>query len=121
MSKSSEDYIKIIYILKNEKESVRSIDVARALGFSRASVSNAMAGLRESGMIVMDKKGEIIFTDEGEKIAASIYEKHATLSRFLKKVAGVDDETAGKDACKIEHIISPETYEGIRRFTDETR
>ena len=116
MNESAEDYIKTIYILKRKNGDVRSVDVARELGFSRASVSIAMSNLRNKDIIVMEKDGTIEFTENGKKIAEEIYEKYSMLISFLQNVAGVDEKTAMEDACKIEHCLSDPTYEGIRRY-----
>lgn len=116
MNESAEDYIKTIYILKRKSGVVRSVDVARELGFSRASVSIAMSNLRNKDIIVMEKDGTIEFTENGKKIAEDIYEKYSMLISFLQNVAGVDEKTAMEDACKIEHCLSDPTYEGIRRY-----
>ena len=116
MNESAEDYIKTIYILKRKSGVVRSVDVARELGFSRASVSIAMSNLRNKDIIVMEKDGTIEFTENGKKIAEEIYEKYSMLISFLQNVAGVDEKTAMEDACKIEHCLSDPTYEGIRRY-----
>ncbi len=116
MNESAEDYIKTIYILKDRIGRVRSIDVAKELGFSRASVSTAMSNLKKNGIVIMQRNGEIDFTEGGEAIAREIYERHATLSDLLQAVAGVDERTAKEDACRIEHFLSKSTLEGIRRF-----
>ncbi len=116
MNESAEDYIKTIYILKDRLECVRSIDVANELGFSRASVSAAMSNLKKKGIIIMQRNGEIEFTESGKTIAQEIYERHATLSELLQAVAGVDERTAREDACKIEHFLSKSTLDGIRQY-----
>ena len=116
MNESAEDYIKTIYILMRRNACVHSVDIARELGFSRASVSAAMTNLRGKEIIVMKKNGEIKFTEKGERIAADIYEKHSTLSGFLQLVAGVDEQTAKDDACRMEHHISDSTYDGIKQY-----
>ncbi len=116
MNESAEDYIKTIYILKDRIECVRSIDVARELGFSRASVSTAMANLKNKGIISMQRSGEIDFTESGKVVAQEIYERHATLSELLQTIAGVDERTAKEDACKIEHFLSKSTLDGIKRY-----
>ena len=116
MNESSEDYIKTIYTLKKQKDIVRSVDVAKELGYSRASVSVAMANLRKQEIIVVDKNGAIDFTESGEKIAKDIYERHVTLSEFLSAVAKVDKKTANKDACRMEHCISRTTFDGIKNY-----
>ena len=116
MNESAENYIKTIYVLKKKLKSVRSIDIAKAMGFSRASVSAAMANLKRKELITIKNNGAIEFTGQGERIAGDIYERHATLSGFLMYVAGVDEKTAKEDACRIEHFISPSTLEGIKKF-----
>ncbi|MCR5399783.1 MAG: metal-dependent transcriptional regulator [Lachnospiraceae bacterium] len=116
MNESAEDYIKTIYILKDRIECVRSIDVAHELGFSRASVSTAMANLKNKGIISMQRSGEIDFTESGKVVAQEIYERHATLSELLQTIAGVDERTAKEDACKIEHFLSKSTLDGIKRY-----
>lgn len=119
MSESAENYVKAIYIINKRDGVVRSIDVARELGFSKASVSRAMANLRKEDIIVVDYDGRIGFTDKGEKEAARIYERYSVLSNFLRAVADVDDDTAQKDACGIEHVISFKTFNGIKRYLRE--
>ena len=98
---------------------VRSIDVANELGFSRPSVSRAVGILKDQGLIIMEDDGELKLTDEGLKTAKKVYEKHTNLTKFLMLTAGVNEETAENDACRIEHIISPETFKGIKRFIKE--
>ncbi len=116
MNKASEDYIKNIYILKQDKAHLHSVDLAKELGLSRASVSRAMSNLRKDNIIVMKEDGEIEFTIKGQKIAEVIIDKYVTLTGFLQDVAGVDEETAKEDACKIEQYISDDTYAGIKQF-----
>jgi len=116
MNESAENYLKTIYALKKKLKRVRSIDIAKAMGFSRASVSAAMTKLKREELITVKNNGAIEFTGQGEKIAGDIYERHATLSGFLMNVAGVDEKTAMEDACKIEHFISPSTLDGIKKF-----
>ena len=119
MSESAENYIKAIYIIKKRDGVAHSVDVARELGFSKPSVSRAMAILRKEGLIVMDYDGRIGFTAKGEKEAARIYERYSVLSNFLRAVADVDDDTAQTDACGIEHVISLKTFNGIKRYLRE--
>ena len=116
MNKASEDYIKNIYILKQEKSRLHSIDLAKELGLSRASVSRAMSNLRKDNIIIMKEDGEIEFTIKGLKIAEVIMDKYVTLTGFLQDVAGVDEKTAKEDACRIEHYISDVTFAGIKQF-----
>ncbi len=116
MHESGEDYIETIYLLKKKKGLVRSIDVANELGFSRPSVSRAVGLLKEHGYITMDESGELNLTEEGLKTAKKVYEKHTNLTTFLMMTAGVNAEIAETDACRIEHIISPETFKGIKKY-----
>ena len=121
MHESGEDYIETIYLLKKRKGLVRSIDVANELGFSRPSVSRAVGILKENGLITMEEDGELNLTDDGLRVAKKVYEKHTTLTTFLMMTAGVDAETAETDACRIEHIISPQTFKGIKKFIKENK
>ena len=121
MLESGEDYIETIYLLK-KKGAVFSIDVARELGFSRPSVSRAMGILKENGYITMDEKTkEINLTETGKKKAAEVYDRHKTLTSFLMKTAGVSAKVAENDACRIEHILSPSTFKGIKKFMKESQ
>ena len=119
MHESGEDYIETIYLLKKKKGHVRSIDVANELGFSRPSVSRAVGLLKDQGLLNMDDDGELILTEDGIKLAKKIYEKHTNLTMFLMMTAGVDERVAETDACRIEHIISPETFRGIKKYIKE--
>lgn len=119
MHESGEDYIETIYLLKKKKGSVRSIDVANELGFSRPSVSRAVGILKDNGLITVADDGELVLTEEGLKTAKSVYEKHKNLTTFLMMTTGVDETIAENDACRIEHIISPETFKGIKKFIKE--
>ncbi len=119
MHESGEDYIETIYLLKKKKGTVRSIDVANELNFSRPSVSRAVGILKEDGLITVAEDGELILTEMGLKKAKSVYEKHTNLTKFLMLTAGVNEDIAETDACRIEHIISPETFKGIKRYLKE--
>ncbi len=116
MNKSAEDYIKTIYLLKERQGCVRSVDIAREMSFSKASVSIAMSNLRKNNIIRMKENGEIELTPEGLKKAGEICEKHSTLSIFLKTVANVDEKTAKEDAHRIGYYLSPSTYAGIKKY-----
>lgn len=119
MHESGEDYIETIYLLKKKKGTVRSIDVANELGFSRPSVSRAVGILKDNGLITVAADGELVLTEEGLKTAKSVYEKHKNLTTFLMMTTGVNETVAENDACRIEHIISPETFKGIKKFIKE--
>lgn len=110
---SAENYLETILVLKNRNGHVRSIDIAGELSYSKPSVSVAMKNLRENGYIEVDKDGYITLLDEGLKIAEAIYERHTLLSEWLTAL-GVDPEIAAEDACRIEHIISNESFEAIK-------
>lgn len=116
MYESGENYLETILMLKERNGSVRSIDIARELEFSKPSVSRAVGILKDSGYITVEGGGEICLTEDGIKTARAIYERHKILTDFLMKVAEVDAETAETDACKMEHILSEEVYQGIKRF-----
>ncbi len=119
MHESGEDYIETIYLLKKKKGLVRSIDVANELGFSRPSVSRAVGLLKEQRLITMDDSGELNLTEEGKRVAKKVYEKHTNLTTFLMMTAGVNAEIAEHDACRIERIISPDTFKGIKKYIKE--
>ena len=119
MHESGEDYIETIYLLKKRKGSVRSVDVATELNFSRPSVSRAVGILKDNGLLTVEADGELTLTEEGLKTAKSVYEKHTNLTKFLMITAGVNETIAETDACRIEHIISPETFKGIKKFLKE--
>ena len=112
--KSAEDYLEMILMLSEQKGYVRSIDIATGLSVSKPSVSFAMKNLREDGYIVMDQDNLISLTDKGMEIARNMYNRHKALTKFLMQL-GVDEATAREDACKIEHDISPATFEAILR------
>lgn len=111
---SAENYLETILILHERLPQVRSIDIVNELGFSKPSVSVAMKGLREKGLILMDSDGYITLTDSGSEIAEMIYERHKLLSKWLTWL-GVDEETATEDACRIEHVVSKESFEKLKQ------
>lgn len=115
IQESAENYLETILILKNKNGAVRSIDIANELGFSKPSVSVAMKNLRENGYIEVDSSGYITLLDSGRRIAEKIYERHTTLSKWFVSL-GVDAKTAAEDACRIEHIISSESFEAIKKI-----
>ncbi len=119
LHESGEDYLETIYLLTKKSPFVRSVDVANELGFTKASVSRAMRILREEGLIVVGDDGGIKLTKAGSKRAISVYERHTLITDFFSQFLGVNPVTAEKDACKIEHVISEETYLRLRSFMTE--
>ena len=115
---SAEDYLEMILMLREQKGAVRSVDIAAGLSVSKPSVSVAMKRLREDGYILMDRDNLITLTEKGMEVASRVYRRHKTLTRFLMQL-GVDEETAREDACKIEHDLSPQTFEAILRQVEE--
>ena len=113
IQESAENYLETILILHKRKGSVRSIDIANELGFSKPSVSVAMKNLRLGGYIQVDADGGIQLLDKGREIAEKIYERHTLLSEWITQM-GVDPEVAAEDACRIEHVISNETFEALK-------
>ena len=111
---SAEDYLERILILQEEKGKVRSIDIAKDMGFSKPSISVAMKKLKEAGLILIDEHGYITLTKEGHVIADRTYERHRVLKKVLIDI-GVDPKIAEKDACKVEHVISEETFAAIKK------
>lgn len=113
MHESAETYLETIYTLSLTSNSVRSIDVAEALNYSRPSVSRAVGLLKKDGYLLMDEEGFLTLTEEGRGLAERIYERHTVLTAALEAL-GVDKETAAEDACKIEHDISDRTFDAIK-------
>lgn len=116
---SGEDYLETILLLHKKTGFVRSVDIANELSYSKPSISRAMNILKDFGFITVENGGQILLTEEGRKKAEAVYERHVVITSFLTKILGVDDETAAKDACKIEHIISDESYERLKEFTNK--
>lgn len=119
---SAENYLETILILSQRKGKgeVRSIDIVNELEFSKPSVSVAMKNLRENGYITVDKDGYIRLTDKGLEIAEKMYERHTLLSQWLIKL-GVDEKVAVEDACRMEHVISAESFAAIKKHTGMAR
>ena len=116
IQESAENYLETILIIGNRKPQVRSIDIANELEFSKPSVSVAMKNLRLNGYINMDHEGFITLTPSGKAIADKIYERHQLLSAWLVRL-GADPKVAAEDACRMEHVISAESFEAIKRHT----
>ena len=113
IKESAENYLETIYMLQVKNGQVRSIDIATELGYSKPSISYAMKRFREDGYIIMDKSSLITLTEKGQEIAERMYERHRILSKYLISL-GVGEESAMEDACRIEHVISAETFEKIK-------
>ena len=114
-NESSENYLETILILSEKKPVVRAVDIAEELGFKKSSVSVAMKNLRERDLITVRPEGYIYLTEAGKKIAEMIYERHTFLSSWLTGL-GVPAHAAVTDACRIEHVISAESFEAIKKF-----
>lgn len=114
-NESAENYLETILMLSQELPVVRSVDIANELGYKKSSVSIAMKNLREKKYITVSDAGFITLTEAGKEIAEMIYERHEFLSSWLIKL-GVDEKTASEDACKIEHVISKESFEAIKKY-----
>lgn len=113
--KSVEDYLESILMITKENGSCRSIDVARRLGFTKASVSIAMKKLSEEGYVIKEDKGNLVLTDAGFEYASRVYERHEVLKSFLVNM-GVSEKVAEEDACEMEHIISEITFQKIKEW-----
>ena len=116
---SAENYLETIFMLSRTRGSVRSIDIANELEYSKPSVSVAMKNLREHGYISMSTDGLITLTEKGEEIACRMYERHTLITRWLVSL-GVDESIAAEDACKIEHVISADTFDAIKKHAGST-
>lgn len=112
---SAENYLETILVLNERLGHVRSIDIATELGFSKPSVSVAMKNLRQNGCILVNEDGYITLTDAGKQIAESIYERHTILSQWLISL-GVDSDIASEDACRMEHILSTQSFQAIKEL-----
>ena len=118
LKESGEMYLETIYVLSKKTGYVRSVDVGEKMGYSKPSVSRAVGLLKEGGYIMVDNHGSIKLTDKGKEVAEKTYERHTVLSQLFEMI-GVDKEIATADACKIEHVISDETFFALKRFLDK--
>ncbi len=116
LKESGEMYLETIYVLNKKSDSVRSIDVCEYMGYSKPSVSRAVNLLKNSGFINVSKEGFLTLTKSGEETAKKLFERHTIISEFLMSL-GVNEETATEDACRIEHVISDESFEAIKKGT----
>ena len=115
---SGEDYLEAVLVLQKEKGMVRSVDVARHMGVSKPSVCRAVATLRDGGFLTMDENHFLHLTDIGREVATTIYERHCFFTEQLI-AAGVDPKTAEQDACGIEHVISAESFQKLKKVFDD--
>ena len=113
IQESGEMYLETIHVLLKKNGHVRSIDISEHMGYSKPSVSRAVGLLKQGGYLLMDKDGFLTLTESGAAVAKKIFERHTVLSKMLIAL-GVSKETAIEDACKIEHVISDETFEAIK-------
>ena len=115
---SGEDYLEAVLVLQKKKDMVRSVDLARHMGFSKPSISHAVGVLRDGGFLTMDEDGFLHLTDIGREVAEKIYERHCFFTEQLI-AAGVDPKTAEADACRIEHIISDESFSRLKEAAEQ--
>ena len=113
LQESAEMYLETIYQLSQERSTVRSVDVAESMGYSKPSVSRAVGLLKQGGYLLMEKDGSLTLTETGLETAKKVYERHTILTSLLTRL-GVDPEIAAEDACKMEHVISDETFDAIK-------
>ena len=119
LQESGEMYLESIYVLTKERQNIRSIDVVEYMSFSKPSVSRAINLLKNGGYLTVSTDGYITLTAVGEEVAKNIYERHNTISEFLISL-GVSPEIATADACKIEHVISQESFEAIKKINNKS-
>lgn len=118
---SGENYLETILLLQQQNGFVRSVDVANALDYTKASISRAMRILKEAGYIEIARSGQITLTPKGMEKACDVYERHQVLTQFLMSVLGVAHKTADADACRIEHVLSEETFDAVRNYMKQHR
>lgn len=118
LHESAEMYLETIYVLSRERSSVRSIDVAEHMGYSKPSVSRAVGLLKNGGYLTVDKDGFLLLTGTGEQAAKNVFERHTVLTSLLCSL-GISRETAAEDACRIEHVISDETFRAIKKYVEK--
>lgn len=118
IKESGEDYLETILILQEQTGYVRSVDIAGKLGYSKPSVSRAMGILKNDGYITVEHDGQIVLTKKGFLKAREVYDRHLLITKFLGEILGVSEENTNEDACKIEHVISYETFEKLNIFVN---
>lgn len=118
LQESGEMYLESIYVLSKKSSFVRSIDISEYMGYSKPSVSRAVNLLKTAGYILVDNDGHITLTDSGREVAEKIFSRHTVLTELLVRL-GVSEETAAQDACRMEHTISDETFEAIKKHVEQ--
>ena len=118
LQESGEMYLETIYILSRKSSTVRAIDVGEYMGYSKPSVSRAMGLLKQAGYVTADTDGFLTLTQSGREVASKIYERHTVLQNLLMRL-GVDEKTAAADACRMEHVISDQSFQAIRRHVEK--
>ena len=119
MKESREDYLETILVLNQKSpDDVRPVDVANHLGITKPSVTRAMTELEKEGHVRRNETGRLLLTESGREIAEKVYEKHQVITQLFSRCANVSEETAETDACKVEHVISEETFQGIKNYLD---
>ncbi len=116
---SGENYLETILLLRKKSGYVRAVDVANQLKYSKPSVSRALGILKSAGLVSIESSGNILLTPAGERRAAEIYERHRVITEFLVLTLGLSSDIAAEDACRIEHIISPDTFNRIREYVEK--
>lgn len=116
LHESGEMYLETIYVLSKKSNTVRSLDVAEEMNFSKPSVSRAIKILKDGGFVTVDENGYLSLTESGNAVARKIYERHKVLTQFLISI-GVSEETAAEDACRVEHYISDETFDALKSYS----
>ena len=117
LHESAEMYLETIFVLSQRSTNVRSVDIAEHMSYSKPSISRAVGLLKQGGYVVVDADGFITLTESGLAIARKIFERHTVVTQLLIRL-GVGAETAAEDACKIEHVISDETFEAVKKYLD---
>lgn len=120
LHESGENYLETILLLREKSGYVRAVDVANELNYSKPSISRALGILKKAGLVEIEMSGNILLTELGEKRAADIYERHRVITNFLETALGVSPEVAADDACRIEHIISKESFDRIRLYVKKS-
>ncbi|MEL7654681.1 MAG: metal-dependent transcriptional regulator [Bacillota bacterium] len=118
IQESGENYLETILILQSKKGTVRSIDIANELDYTKASISRAMGILKQAGYIIMEDGGNIHLTESGHERATQIYERHRLIAEYLRRALLINEETAAADACRIEHVISQESFDKIKDWVE---